>query len=1244
MSREILENIIEDFNLEKFVHFFRNKNRAFAPKKEELNQNDNGNLRNGVKLGEIDFSGNEQMIICAFETTQDLTERSGKKAQYKEGKKILKERQYDAGIFIFYDQNGNFRFSLIYANYSGTRRDWSEFRRFTYFVSKELTNKTFLERIGGGNFSSLDKIKEAFSVEKVTKEFYNEIANWYFWALKEARFPIDAESVPKGRNIALIRLITRLIFIWFMRQKGIVKRELFDRKFLDGILKDLSANESTYYLAILQNLFFATLNTPIEQRKFRREQRYKGYLNKDYMEHFYFRHHSLFKNPEEMKELFNDIPFLNGGLFECLDRSKDEESNDTGREIRIDGFSDDQKKQPYMPNFLFFSDERDVDLNEDYRTKNKRYRAKGIISILKSYNFTIDENTPVDEEVALDPELLGRVFENLLASYNPETETTARKATGSYYTPREIVDYMVKESLKEYFKTQVTGIDEEKLNTLFLYDDASNPFSDEKTTEQLINAIHNLKLLDPAVGSGAFPMGVLHALVNILHKLDSRNERWKAGQIKSASSITDPKIRQETLKRIEDSFTLNELDYGRKLYLIQNCIFGVDIQPIAIQIAKLRFFISLLVDEKVDRSKLNSGIEPLPNLETKFVAANTLIGLTKPKQLSLKSPDVKKLEDELKEIRNEYFIAISSKEKDRLKKKDAEARKALTESLKSSGFPAQATERIARWNPYDTNKSADWFDPKWMYGITGGFDIMIGNPPYLRIQEIQKNDPELAVKLKDSYRSASGSFDIYACFVEFAINHLSEDGNIAYILPHKFFQAAFGKNLRKIISSGKYLRKIVDFGSSQVFEFATTYTCLLFLSRDNKDFVFAELKPNVDGSDLQNVFVSIDQSTNSDCVDVAVIAASEATEKEWHFSAGKVSAILAKLRKQPRTLADVCDKIFQGIATSADNIYFLRHIAEHNGMITAFSESLNSEVSIEKGTVKPLLKGADIHRYDKLQPNIWCIFPYKVKDGKAILYTQDEIKKRFPKAWAYLLENRKDLENREHGRMAHNEFYAYIYPKNLTEFEKPKIITPEISYGCNMTYDLEGIYHNTKCYSFVFQRNIKESPLFFLALLNSKLLWYFLASTGYVLRGGYFVFKTNYLMPFPIPRELSQESQAPFIRLVEYIMYLKQMQSSDKVPNNTSHNSLMVSYFEQLIDAMVYELYFEDEMKKANKEFISLLIRENLPDIISMRGDASDKLRAIFEKLFDKEHSLRKNLFFLDSLETIRIIEGKNAD
>lgn len=449
MSQEILQNIIDDFSPEKFSRFFRDKNRSFAPKQETMDQYNDESFRDSLKLGEIKFSKTEKLIVSAFRVKKSLSERSGKKAQYEKGKKVLKENQSDAGIFIFYDPQGNFRFSLIYPETIGNRRQWSSFRRFTYFVSPEFTNKTYLTRIGDEDLSSLENVKDAFSVEKVTKEFYEDIANWYFWTVQYCRFPKDAEAEENGRNIAVIRLITRIIFIWFMRERGLVPKELFEENNIREMLKDVSSESSTYYQAILQNLFFATLSTKQEKRQFRSEIRgYKGY-NPDFGNQYVYRYHKLFKKPEKIKDYFDKIPFLNGGLFECFD--------DKPNGIYIDGFTETKKHQPIVPNFLFFSGERKANLNVAYGTKNKTYKVRGLLDILSSFNFTIDENSPDDADVALDPELLGRVFENLLASFNPETSTTARKATGSYYTPREIVDYMVIESFKAYFRMHLEG-------------------------------------------------------------------------------------------------------------------------------------------------------------------------------------------------------------------------------------------------------------------------------------------------------------------------------------------------------------------------------------------------------------------------------------------------------------------------------------------------------------------------------------------------------------------------------------------------------------------------------------------------------------------------------------------------------------------------------------------------------------------------------------------------------------------
>jgi len=259
---------------------------------------------------------------------------------------------------------------------------------------------------------------------------------------------------------------------------------------------------------------------------------------------------------------------------------------------------------------------------------------------------------------------------------------------------------------------------------------------------------------------------------------------------------------------------------------------------------------------------------------------------------------------------------------------------------------------------------------------------------------------------------------------------------------------------------------------------------------------------------------------------IELISNKNLDDKEWNFAIGLNSQILSKLQSQTYTLADVCNKIFQGIATSADKIYFLEHKSRSHEIITAYSKSLNCDIEIEKDFVKPLLKGADVHRYQPLEPKIWCIFPYNLNQNQPILYTQQEVKTRFPLAYKYLQANKTDLENRENGKMKHDKFYAYIYPKNLTEFEQEKIITPDIASSCQMTLDSVGLYHTTTIYSFIFKNTEKQHLKYYLALLNSSILWFYLINTGSVLRGNFFRFKTNYLMPFPIPTASESDKKA----------------------------------------------------------------------------------------------------------------------
>jgi adenine-specific DNA-methyltransferase len=597
---------------------------------------------------------------------------------------------------------------------------------------------------------------------ELNKRFYKELANWYFWAVDNVEFPDDVEKDEEKRNSTnVIRMLTRLIFVWFLKEKdNLIPDELFNKKKLDKILDYKDKTGSTFYKAILQNLFFATLNT--EMNKDVPDNR--TFVKRQYGIQEFYRYERFFKDKDAALKLFENIPFLNGGLFENLDKNVGETN-----EQRIDCFSNNRKNEERLsvPDFLFFETEKQYDkLNKIYDTTGKKYVVRGLLEILNKYKFTIHENTPIEEEIALDPELLGKVFENLLASYNEETKTTARKLTGSFYTPREVVNYMVEESLISYLKNGLTekGSNEvdERLRDLFSYNENEPNFT-EKEKGLLIEAIDACKIVDPACGSGAFPMGILHKMVFILGKLDPHNERWMQRQIDKVYDIPDTTLHDNLKAEIEKAFKENYNDYGRKLYLIENCIYGVDIQPIAVQIAKLRFFISLIVDQKVNRQVKNLGIRPLPNLETKFVAGNTLIGIERPKQMTLRNAAIDVKEKQLRDVREKHFNARTPATKKKYREQDKELRKELADLLESDGFKPETTRLMASWDPYDQNKFAGFFDSEWMFGLQNGFDVVIGNPPYVRVQSLSRQEKNY---FNEHFYSATGNYDLYVLFIE----------------------------------------------------------------------------------------------------------------------------------------------------------------------------------------------------------------------------------------------------------------------------------------------------------------------------------------------------------------------------------------------------------------------------------------------------------------------------------------------
>ena len=700
-----------------------------------------------------------------------------------------------------------------------------------------------LESIGDKAYPNFEELykhwMQVFSSELLTKKFYGELSDWYAWAVQVARFPNDlstTEDDEKFNHESCIRLITRLIFVWFLKQKHLIPEEFFDEKYIrEHFIEEFNPHDrenllynpekSRYYRLILQNLFFAMLNRPIvpegkdtpNNRQFRGEHQY-GYKRDGYNVNNLMRYKNEFMTDgaEEFLKMANsNVPFLNGGLFECLD--------DKPKNLYYDGFSERKEslEQLYLPDWLFFGDEvgRSIDLSQWYGdTKKKSVSARGIIDILKRYNFTIEENTPLDQEVSLDPELLGKAFENLLASYNPETKTSARKQTGSFYTPREIVQYMVDESLVAHLKRTCGEELEPQYRSLLSYATEETTLTEEQR-RNIMQALYNCRVLDPACGSGAFPMGVLQQMVHILRQLDSTNEMWKdfmidlaIEQSRKAFSQGADEERKARLADIEEAFdgNINDPDYARKLYLIEHCIFGVDIQPIAVQISKLRFFISLVVDQNpTDDAAHNFGIRPLPNLESKFVAANTLIPVKYDGTLVESAPEVLKNKDKLKDLNHKIFLAKRNIDKQRLKSEIKETRKALALAIEDTGFVGHSEAGLlAGWDMFEQNASCSYFDAEWMFGVKGGFDIVIANPPYVNISNIKPDS--YRKQLQSLFYSSRNKSDLYSFFIEKGFDLLNKDGSLCFIVPHTWKATDSFKNLREIIFAKHRLVQIVN--------------------------------------------------------------------------------------------------------------------------------------------------------------------------------------------------------------------------------------------------------------------------------------------------------------------------------------------------------------------------------------------------------------------------------------------------
>lgn len=609
------------------------------------------------------------------------------------------------------------------------------------------------------NFVQMQQAWEnVLSISELNQNFYKDISQWYYNALHQIKLPRRPEYMSKEEHAKnfLVRLLSRMIFCWFLKEKGLIDRELLELENNNGIrypvLKDINdanfLDSNSYYRGILQNIFFKSLNQ--EKKRGKKDFKWTRYLPDDF---------------DYSK--FTRIPYLNGGLFDIL------KAEDNAEEHIEDTVM-------CVPNRLF-------------------YGENGLNHILSRYKFTIEENTPIEEDIALDPELLGMVFENLLAELDPNLEQSVvdsiRRQTGSYYTPRKVIQEMVNESLylylMNYFKANhAVGDYQRKVHEL-IFNNHLIDADDIIFCHAVVDALDSIRVLDPACGSGAFPMGMLHRMVEILKIVDNSNEYWLDKQLAKIEPLYREEFKRELVSHMGDK------DYIRKLGIIKNCIYGIDIQPLAIQISKLRFFISLLIDQNTDQ-----GISPMPNLETKFICANSLKNL-EPNNLFVFN--VKELEN----AREEYYRPdITAEEKEMAADKIAalldQSFPQFAKEVTGKNIPGQNHELLKEWFMH-ASLAAPFFNWRLFFPEierAGGFDIVIGNPPYG------------GAKISDDIKNSLGldSKDIYGAFIaRFLCTSdapLKPGGVLTYIVSDTFMTIKTHKPLRKQMMN-HYIHKMI---------------------------------------------------------------------------------------------------------------------------------------------------------------------------------------------------------------------------------------------------------------------------------------------------------------------------------------------------------------------------------------------------------------------------------------------------
>lgn len=1006
----------------------------------------------------------------------------------------------DAAVAAFVAPNSeDWRFSLVKMEYRfaeskdgkiNPKQELTPARRWSFLVGRNENSHTAQKQLlpilqDDQNDPLLSQLESAFSVEVVTKEFFEKYRELFLKTKesldeiikKDSKIATDFKEKDIDTANFAKKLLGQIVFLYFLQKKGwfgVPRSKDWgegDKKFLRNLFIRAKTEGKNYFNDYLEPLFYQAL-------------RYDRSADDDYFSQF------------DCK-----IPFLNGGLFDPM-----------GNYYWVD-------TDILLPDDIF-SNER--------KTKEGD-TGDGILDIFDRYNFTVKEDEPLEKEVAVDPEMLGKVFENLL-------EVKDRKSKGTYYTPREIVHYMCQESLANYLATELSFVipsearnlkkDIETLikygetsvehDAIYIekksknadyrgrYDQAKLPKSIEKYAKLIDEKLETIRVCDPAVGSGAFLVGMMNEI------------------IRTRNALT-PYINKDG----------ERTPYNFKRHAIQNCLYSVDIDSGAVEIAKLRLWLSLIVDEEERET-----IQPLPNLDYKIVQGNSLIELLSPEFLST-STDHKRIElvQKLKKAKDELFVITSPSEKTLKRKAVDDLIKRLfkydkdkaTEKLKQEIVAIRSRQRLfddKKLERQDQEKIKNLENKikelenikvpgpsehfEWhiyfseVFQEKKGFDVVIANPPYINVNEM-KREAEL---YRNLYTTPFGSYDIYILFFEKSITILREKGVLTYITSNKYFIADYAKKLRHFIVNNTRVLILLDLADcKKVFEHAFVSPAITILQKEktnNYKFELGLLKDR-DIYDIDEIKLS-----SLDITDLA----QEPNNVFDIYSDDKNKDILKKLDIDSKPLSQVAD-VRTGV------------------------------MGFEYWEMEPFIKKGQQAGYIRIITNGQIDKYAFVFDKKLNLYKKTFFNSYLDVKKAPINENTKQL------------------------FLSKKIIIRGVAKRLSAQFDDKGFGVLVAVHTAIPKKS-EYNPFYLLALINSILFnWYHLTKfyTARIPMGS-LKYPISFLKQLPI-KSISACEQKPFIDLVDKIIAITK--DSNYLQNPTKQAK--VRDYERKIDQMVYKLY-----------------------------------------------------------------------